>query len=369
MLFKDSGAARITYAHDERGNEVERAYFGVDGKPLLDKDYGAARITYAYDDRGNEIEEAGFGIDGKPVLFKDCGAARITYVYDDRGNEIEEAGFGIDGKPVLFKDYGAARITYVYDDRGNEIEEAGFGIDGKPVLSSKITVRLRITYVYDDRGNEIEEAGFGIDGKPVLFKDYGAARITYVYDERGNEGEQAYFGVDGKLITKLHKKGSDQNDHQVNFRNAQKDAKDTEISEIKNLGRAGPLTATALGELFWYAILARHFDEAFTAAERALKIAPEKIWLATNKAHALMFLGRAGEARALYLEYKGQEIEEEKTWEDEISDDLEKFREAGLTHPQMAEIEAAFAEGDPPATLRRRASRPTRRASKTVKTH
>ena len=58
-----------------------------------------------------------------------------------------------------------------------------------------------------------------------------------------------------------------------------------------------------------------------------------------RRAHALMFLGRGEEAKALYLAHKGEVSMSGKLWEQVIVEDFAKFREAGLTHPMMADIE------------------------------
>ena len=47
--------------------------------------------------------------------------------------------------------------------------------------------------------------------------------------------------------------------------------------------------------------------EALEAADQAISLAPDKIWLDTTRAYALMFLDRVDEARALYLKYRGQQ--------------------------------------------------------------
>jgi hypothetical protein len=46
------------------------------GTPVLRTNAGAARLTWRYEDRGNKVEEAYYGIDGKPVLSKDTGAPK-----------------------------------------------------------------------------------------------------------------------------------------------------------------------------------------------------------------------------------------------------------------------------------------------------
>jgi hypothetical protein len=73
-------------------------------------------------------------------------------------------------------------------------------------------------------------------------------------------------------------------------------------------------------------------------------IASEIIY--TNRAHALMFLGRVEEARALYLQYRGRKnVLGEKPWDAIVLEDFAELRQAGLTHPLMDEIEKAFTAG------------------------
>jgi hypothetical protein len=96
-----------------------------------------------------------------------------------------------------------------------------------------------------------------------------------------------------------------------------------------------------LGDKF---ILVSNFAIALEAVDQAIALAPEKIWLYTSRAHALMFLDRTDEARALYLKYWGaQKVVGDKSWEAVILEDFAEFRKAGLTHPLMQEIEKRFA--------------------------
>jgi len=59
--------------------------------------------------------------------------------------------------------------------------------------------------------------------------------------------------------------------------------------------------------------------------------------------HALMFLGRAKESRAAYLEHKGKEIAGQGDWGEVVLKDFAEFEKRGLTHPQMAEIRRLLA--------------------------
>jgi predicted Zn-dependent protease len=126
-------------------------------------------------------------------------------------------------------------------------------------------------------------------------------------------------------------------------------AKEIEAEEVKTNGKPGARAASELGTVSWNALFARRFPRALSAAERAHSLAPDKLWIETNRAHALMFLNRTEEARALYLSHRDKPIPENdnKPWRQVIAEDFAEFRKAGLVHPMMNEIEAALATGRP----------------------
>ena len=103
------------------------------------------------------------------------------------------------------------------------------------------------------------------------------------------------------------------------------------------------LVITKIGELGYSLVLAREFVIALEAADQAISLAPEEIWLYANRAHALMFLGRTDEARALYLKYRGRkDVFEGKSWETVVQEDFAELRKAGLNDPLMDTIEKLF---------------------------
>lgn len=65
-------------------------------------------------------------------------------------------------------------------------------------------------------------------------------------------------------------------------------------------------TAGDMGELAYQLVLARKFDEALRASDLAIAAAPPLLWLQINRAHALMFLGRTAEAKAIYLAHEAR---------------------------------------------------------------
>ncbi len=100
---------------------------------------------------------------------------------------------------------------------------------------------------------------------------------------------------------------------------------------------------SGIGGVAFLLLPARDFKTALEAADQAISLEPNKIWLYTNRAHALMFLGRTDEARALYLKYRGQKnVSGGKVWEAVVLDDFAQLKKAGLTNPLMDEIEKLF---------------------------
>jgi TPR repeat protein len=89
------------------------------------------------------------------------------------------------------------------------------------------------------------------------------------------------------------------------------------------------------------ALLAREFTKALAFADRARSLSPDDLMIESYRAHALMFLERGEEAKALYLAHKGEPVsgQDGELWERVIVGAFLDFREAGLTHPMMAEIE------------------------------
>jgi tetratricopeptide (TPR) repeat protein len=104
--------------------------------------------------------------------------------------------------------------------------------------------------------------------------------------------------------------------------------------------------AEATGNLALGLLWARKFEKSLDTSDRAIAAAPSLVWLYTNRAHALMFLGRVDDARALYLAHRGEKTQDDDgdIWEDAISKDFAALRKAGLANPLMDEIERAFAK-------------------------
>jgi len=69
---------------------------------------------------------------------------------------------------------------------------------------------------------------------------------------------------------------------------------------------------------------------------------PKDLVAQTNRAHALLFLGRTKEAEAIYLGHRGENVftNSEEKWEQAILGDFDDLEKAGLTNPEIARIRA-----------------------------
>ncbi len=99
------------------------------------------------------------------------------------------------------------------------------------------------------------------------------------------------------------------------------------------------------------ALFASEPEAALSVSEKALALAPHDLWAALNRAHALMFLGRADAARAAYQQHAGEIIPNFGPWEAVIGIDYGGFRKHGIIHPQMAEIERLAAKTAKPGLV------------------
>ncbi len=98
-----------------------------------------------------------------------------------------------------------------------------------------------------------------------------------------------------------------------------------------------------IGALAYRFLLERDFTRALAAANQAISLAPDEIWLYKNRAHALMFAGRTDEAQIVYLKYRGvKDVQAGKSWETVILEEFADLRTRGLTNPLMDEIEKLF---------------------------
>jgi tetratricopeptide (TPR) repeat protein len=104
------------------------------------------------------------------------------------------------------------------------------------------------------------------------------------------------------------------------------------------------LIVDKIGSLAYRLVLARDYNNALVAADQAISNAPNKIWLYSNRAHALMFAKQSEVARQLYFKYHEAKsvMPDGRAWDTVILDDFTDLRKHGLSDPLMGEVERQF---------------------------
>ena len=175
---------------------------------------------------------------------------------------------------------------------------------------------------------QLYEEGWGVA------QDYGKAREWY--EKAADKGEPRAKAQ----LEQLPIRAADAGRYAEALQLQEALAVKVEEAETKREGNPAKETAQALQGAAWRALFAREFTKALTASDRAHALLPDDLGIETNRAHALMFVERGKESKALYLAHKGKPVSEEdaKLWERAIAEDFAEFRKAGLTHPMMADI-------------------------------
>jgi hypothetical protein len=97
--------------------------------------------------------------------------------------------------------------------------------------------------------------------------------------------------------------------------------------------------AKALGAVSYGLLFVHRSTDALAAATEALLLDPSAAWIETNRAHALLFLGRFDEARAVYLEHQDQSLSDTRNFAQAVKADFVEFRRFGIDTPEMKRIE------------------------------
>jgi hypothetical protein len=93
----------------------------------------------------------------------------------------------------------------------------------------------------------------------------------------------------------------------------------------------------AYGHAGWHALLGGRNKESLQHSETALELDSSRTWVKVNLGHAYLFLGRAGEARKIYIEVKdvNRTDDGKRKYAHEIRDDFALFRKLGIGVPAM----------------------------------
>ncbi|HJU20235.1 MAG TPA: hypothetical protein VJ770_27600 [Stellaceae bacterium] len=96
---------------------------------------------------------------------------------------------------------------------------------------------------------------------------------------------------------------------------------------------------SALGSISFMLLFNHRPQDALDRAEEALKLDLAAVWIETNRAHALLFLNRFDEAKAVYLKYKDARLGGGRLFSAAVKDDFAQFRKFGIDTADMKRIE------------------------------
>ena len=261
----------------------------------------------------------------------------------DQGDATAMSNLGmayLNGRGVA-RDYVKAREWYQKSaDKGNAAGMAGLGmlyVNGHGVARDYVKAREWFQKAADrDHATAMTNLGMLYVNGHGVARDYVKAREWYQKSaDKGNAAAKAHLD----RLPSLEAAGAGRHAEALQLRLAS--AAKVETEETIREGKPGKDTAQVLRGVAWLALFAREFTKALTDSERALALLPDHLGPETNRAHALMFLEREEEAKALYLANLGKRMsgQDSRLWEHVIVKDFAALRQAGLTHPMMADIE------------------------------
>jgi TPR repeat protein len=311
------------------------------------QDYAKAREWYeraAAKDNADAMHELGLLYLNGQGVAQDYGKAREWYeraAANANANSMRNLGLLYANGQGVAQDYVKAREWYekaAAKDNGYAMRNLGLlYANGQGVAQDYIKARewYEKAAAKDDDDAMIDLGLLYADGQGVA-QDYGKAR-EWFEKAASKDNASAKMYLEKLSITEAATAGRYAEALQL------QEALTARVEEVETQrnGKPGEETAQALGELAWHALFAREFAKALDASGRAHALLPDNLPIETNRAHALMFLGRAGESKELYFAHKGRPISPQggKLWERVIVDDFAELRQAGVTHPMMAEIE------------------------------
>lgn len=100
----------------------------------------------------------------------------------------------------------------------------------------------------------------------------------------------------------------------------------------------------AIGSLAYDLVKNRRFDAALDAADKAIAAAPNLVLAHLNRAHALMYLHRVGEATAVHLAHRTEHLADGSPWQAAALADFADLRQSGLASPVMDQIAEALTD-------------------------
>jgi hypothetical protein len=181
LLEHIDDSSKVTYKYNAAEDEVERAYFAVNGGyffatgRMLD-DRLLSRSVSTYDRAGRKTKEEAHDSTGLLI-------GKTLYAYDKAGRRTKEEKYDASG-------HLSSSTADTYDKAGYKTREEKTDF----LKSDPGIVFSRIIDTYDKAGHKTKEEAYE--------KGDRLSSITgYTYDEAGNETKEESYDLDGKTLT------------------------------------------------------------------------------------------------------------------------------------------------------------------------
>jgi len=195
-----SGAHRIAWTYDSRGNPTRITLYDKSGGPMVAGgeiwDFAAHEQRSTFDAHNRVERIAYFGTQHEPLTGPE-GWHSYGIEYDHNGFGAATSTFDAQGNPVNQQTSGTHRWERVNDARGRPLTERFYGADGQPVASRDGGYHLRRNR-YDRAGNLIGQSHFDVAMKPVAVLDEGIYRSETRYDRFRNPTVTWYLDTAGR---------------------------------------------------------------------------------------------------------------------------------------------------------------------------
>jgi len=180
-LVEPNGFAGATQERDERGNELVRAYFDAERRPVAEPTTGVHRFEFTYDAQNRVIDQMNFGVDGEQVAERKQGIVHQRRTYDALGHLVRAENFPAPGQTL--GPHSFPRADYLFDERGLSVgsdvrNHDGALIDATAAHPTSPMASLRTER--DDLGR-LTEARFRLaDGSPAPCEaGFSDVRLTW----------------------------------------------------------------------------------------------------------------------------------------------------------------------------------------------
>lgn len=139
-------------------------------------------------------------------------------------------------------------------------------------------------------------------------------------------------------------KGTGEHENILNFSRADADlaAEQGDYSKAINayleIIKSGSATVGDYNNLGWYYILTKQFLKATKYLKEGEKLDETELIIKGNLAHAYLLSGDLESAKAIYVKYKTQNVDEKTSWCQMVKGDFEALKSKGISCEQFSEI-------------------------------